>query len=61
MRPFAFNQWHAWKGAAQILLSDEDNKILRQFDTTDECINWLHLNGQAPAARALHQHVKGTK
>lgn len=55
---FIFNHWHAWQSASGILLSDEDTKTLRQFATTDDCINWLFLNDDKPAARALNAHVK---
>lgn len=59
MKPFAFNQWHAWQGAASVLLSDESAKKLREFPTADACVNWLFLNGDKPAARALNAHIKG--
>lgn len=59
MKPFAFGDWHAWEGVAQIMLSDESVKKLRAFDSTDDCINWLYLNGHKDAARALNAHVKG--
>lgn len=59
MKPFAFNNWHAWQGTAQILLSDESTKTLREFKDADHCINWLCLNGHKDAARALNKHVKG--
>lgn len=59
MKPFSFEQWHAWQGAAHIILSDENVKKLYYFLTTDECINWLFMNDHKAAARALNQHVKG--
>lgn len=55
---FIFNHWHAWQGAAGILLSDESTKKLREFPDVDACINWLFLSGDRPAARALNAHVK---
>lgn len=60
MKPFIFQHWHAWAlaGAARMALSDEDNKALHYFTTTDDAINWLYLNGHKEAARALNKHVK---
>ena len=58
MRPFIFEKWHAWDGTAHLILSDETNKKLRYFKSTDDCINWLFLNSEKPAARALNSHVK---
>jgi hypothetical protein len=58
--PFVFGKWHVWQGVAQILLSDEDAKKLRSFKTTDDCINWLFLNGEREAARSLNAHIKMT-
>ena len=58
MRPFIHGRWHIWQGTAQILVSDEDTKILREYDNTDAVINWLFLNGHREAARALNTHVK---
>lgn len=40
------------------MLSDENAKKLREFDTVDAAINWLFLNGAKPAARALNAHKK---
>jgi hypothetical protein len=61
MKAFEHGKWHAWEGTVGILLSDEDEKKLRQFKTADDCINWLFLdkNGDKDAARALNQHIKG--
>jgi hypothetical protein len=59
MKPFEFGKWHAWEGMVGILLSDEDNKKLRQFPDVDATINWLWLEGEKDAARALNKHVKG--
>jgi hypothetical protein len=58
MKPFIFQNWHAWDGTAGVLLSDEDGKDLREFKNTDDCINWLYLNNHKDAARALNAHVK---
>ena len=59
MKPFIHGYWHAWQGAAGILLSDESRKKLRQFPTVDDAVNWLFLNGERPAARGLNAHAKG--
>lgn len=59
MKPFIFNHWHAWHGTKTILLSDENKKILREFKTIDDCVNWLFFNGYRDAARNLNKHVKG--
>lgn len=59
MKPFQFGKWHAWQGTAHIILSDEDTKKLRYFETVNDCINWLYLNGDTEgrdAARALNAH-----
>lgn len=61
MKPFEFGKWHAWEGTSGILLSDEDTKTLRAFKNTDECINWLFVENEQVAARALYEHVKGEK
>lgn len=61
MKPFVFEKWHAWEGAARLILSDETDKKLRYFKSTDDCVNWLYLNDEKPAARALNSHVKGAK
>jgi hypothetical protein len=58
MKAFTFGHWHAWQGTAHILLSDQDTQHLRYFGTLDECVNWLYLNGDKPAARALNAHAK---
>jgi hypothetical protein len=60
MVPFIFGKWHAWQLPFEyVMLSDEEAKKLRQFDNVDECINWLYLEGEKDAARALNKHVKG--
>lgn len=67
MKPFIFEQWHAWQAdnpftkTNGILLSDEDNKSLKIFDNVDDTVNWLFLNGYKTAARALNNHVKADK
>lgn len=62
MIPFEFQHWHAWVSfnGKNILLSDENEKHLRQFPTTDDVINWLYLEGYKDAARALNKHCKPT-
>lgn len=54
MKPFIFNHWHAWESNGKILLSDENIKRLRQFNSIDDCVNWLYLNGDKDAARQLN-------
>lgn len=66
MKPFIFEQWHAWDkqnpfADKPIYLSDEDNKVLREFASVDDAVNWLFLNGYKTAARALNNHVKADK
>lgn len=58
MRTFIYGKWHAWEAVAGILLSDEDTKELSSFKNWDSCVNWLYLNGDKPAARALNNHLK---
>ncbi len=59
IKPFIFENWHAWTSTGGVMLSDESEKKLREFKSPDECINWLFMNGDKPAARALDKHVKG--
>jgi len=59
MKPFIHEKWHAWQGTAGVLLSNESTKTMRSFPDSDAAINWLFLNGEKPAARALNAHVKG--
>lgn len=59
MKPFIFNHWHCWESNSKILLSDESVKKLHYFKSTDDCINWLWLEGHKDAARALNKHVEG--
>jgi hypothetical protein len=54
---FIFGKWHAWQ-MATFLLSDESTKTLRSFPDVDRCINWLFLNGEKDAARALNEAKK---
>lgn len=56
MKPFINGKFHAWQGNNAILLSDEEEKKLREFKTIDECINWLFINGYKEIARALNKH-----
>lgn len=58
---FVSSGWHAWQGAANYMLSDELSKVLREFDSVDDCINWLFTNGHKDVARALNTHAKGVK
>ncbi len=59
MKPFIFGKWHAWQGAAAVMLSNENAKNLYEFASADACINWLYVNGERDAARALNAHMKG--
>jgi len=43
--------WHAWQSNNSYLLSDENNKKLRQFETFDDMINYLMLSGNRDAAK----------
>ena len=44
MKSFIFSNWHAWQANSSILLSDENIKKLYQFNTIDDCINWLFID-----------------
>lgn len=60
MKPFIHGRWHAWEvPAGRIMLSDEEVKKLRQFDSADDCVNWLYIEGYKHAARAMAAHIKG--
>lgn len=59
MTPFIHSNWHVWQGTSAILLSNESEKRLRQFKTTDDAVNWLFVNGHRDTARALNDHIKG--
>ena len=53
------NDVHIWYGTNNtIMVSKELTKKLHQFNTTDDAINYLFLNGQREAARALHHATK---
>jgi hypothetical protein len=58
MTSFIFGKWHVWMGTKGVMLSDESSKDLREFRNTDDAINWLFLNDEKDAARALNAHVK---
>lgn len=51
--PGTYGNWHWWQGA-QFMLSDESTKELRAFESIDDCVNWLWLNGFRDAARAIN-------
>lgn len=59
MKSFEFKDWHCWESNGKILLSDESIKKLHYFNSPDDCINWLWLEGHKDAARALNKHIKG--
>lgn len=61
MTTFEHGKWHAWQGVASVLLSDEEIKKLRSFPDLDTCITWLYMNGDKPAARALHKQQTQVK
>lgn len=59
MEPFEWHNWHAWTVCTgRVVLSDESVKKLRDFADIDAVINWLFLEGQKDAARALNKHAK---
>lgn len=58
MKHFEFTHWQIWQGTADIMLSDRNSDELRYFKTTDDCVNWLYLNGHQDVARAFNQHLK---
>lgn len=58
MKPFICGFWHAWQGTSKVMLSDESVKKIREFETMDDCINWLYVNGFKDVAKSLHKHVK---
>lgn len=58
MKPFIYGKFHAWESNSKILLSNEETKHLREFASLDDCINFLFLNGDKEAARALNLHKK---
>ncbi|MDX9668731.1 hypothetical protein [Pseudomonas sp. P8_250] len=61
VKAFISGHWHAWQGTAKVMLSDESSKELREFDSVDDCVNWLFMNEQKDAARALNAHTKAGK
>lgn len=66
MKPFIYNDWHVWETeTGAILVSDESQGKLHQFENTDDAINWLFLNpdhaDSRDAARALNKHIKATQ
>lgn len=58
MRKFITGKWHAWDTHNGVMLSDEGSKTLRHFTDIDQCVNWLYLNGDKPAAREINKHWK---
>ena len=59
--PFDGGRWHAWPTNGVVVLSDEDEKQLREFATLDDTVNWLFMHDHKDAARALNKHAKGVK
>lgn len=55
MKSLKYKNWHVWQGTVGVLLSDEDNKRLQQFDNIDAVINWLYFNGEKEAARNFNK------
>lgn len=52
--------WHAWQSNNNNwLLSDENNKQLKQFKTFDDMINYLMLSGNRDAAKHFNTLNKG--
>lgn len=55
----ALDDVHIWYGTNDtIMVSNESTKKLHQFNSNDDAINYLFLNGQREAARALHHTTK---
>lgn len=55
MTTFTTTRFHGWTGAAdKFLLSDEQEKHLREFPSVDDAINWLFLNGYKDDAREFN-------
>lgn len=52
------NNWHLWTTQNGVMLSDERNKELRQFETIDDAINWLWVCGNKETARGIHNQTK---
>lgn len=59
--PFDGGRWHAWPTNGVVVLSDEDEKQLREFATLDDTVNWLFMHDHKDAARALNKHAKGVQ
>jgi len=55
MKSLKYKNWHVWQGTVGVLLSDEGNKRLQQFDNMDAVINWLYFNGEKEAARNFNK------
>ena len=53
-----FKNWHTWESNGKQLLSNEDTKELREFDNSDQMINWLFLSGYKEAARYFYLNIK---
>ena len=53
-----FKNWHTWESNGKQLLSNEDTKELREFDNSDQMINWLFLSGSKEAARYFNSNKK---
>lgn len=51
--------WHSWQSNNNWLLSDENNKQLKQFKTFDDMINYLMLSGNRDAAKHFNNLNKG--
>ena len=51
--------WHSWQSNNNWLLSDENNKQLKQFKTFDGLINYLMLSGNRDAAKHFNNQYKG--
>lgn len=60
MNNFIFEHWHGWQ-MTNFMLSDERTKTLRSFSDIDHCVNFLWLNGDKEAARALNKLKQGSK
>ena len=57
-----FGEVYIWEGSAnKIMVSFEDTKTLQSFNTIDEVINNLYLNGRKDAARYVNEYKRGTK
>ena len=52
------NNWQLWTTHSGVMLSDESNKELRQFETIDDAINWLWIYRNKETARGIHKQTK---